>query len=172
MKVILIAGPKNHGKNYLANLLQQHKFDTIHEQYNILSKNSINFEFKENVNLFAFADKLKQEYCDFCKIDYTQFENVKEEHRTQLQHFSRIHLDEDPDYYTKYIFNNILENNNYVSIITDFRQQSEFEYLKKMDNVKILRFYVYDNMKGQDRSDKWENQLDMNDFDVVFSRRA
>lgn len=108
--LIFIGGHKTHGKNYLSELLISKNFNEKNNYKKILFNDSyLENEFEQILNAdkyytFAFADKLKLEYCVENKISYTEFENNKEILRKYLQKFSEKKLKENKNYYTNIVY--------------------------------------------------------------------
>lgn len=181
--IIFIAGPKNHGKNYLCNLFMNKKFSEIKNGYDIIinNSNSLNlFEkvFKPNNKYyeFAFADELKKEYRYKHNIQYDEYEKNKEIFRKLIQNYSKEKLLKDENYYTKIVYEKIKNIKNIESnfiFITDYRKPSELDFflhnLKNSYDVNFQTWYVFDSEKSQDSNDEWENCLHKHDFHIIFN---
>ena len=182
--LIFVAGHKNHGKNFLTNLIMTKNW----------SKNNYKINFKSNMieNLFynkiltsnnyyqyAFADKLKNEYCIQNNISIDNLEQHKEKYRNSLQQFSKNKLKFNIDYYTMNICDKIEEliqdqdDFSKIIFITDFRKMREFEYINnklKNENIFIQKWKIVDLYKNIDNNDEWENCLENEIFDLIFTR--
>lgn len=189
MLITLIAGPKGHGKNYFASLIQNyydmqsndlyHNFsdDVISNRYTQI-KNNQNFDLNiKNSNFYsiAFADSLKNKFEKHYNIKLSYLN--KEYYRKQLQDFSQKYLKNNPNYFTnivcEYISNIFQIDDNAHILITDFRKWSEYEYVNSIFKLEtqINTIYIKDPNKDIDLCDNWENNIDENDCDCIFIRK-
>lgn len=181
--LIFVAGHKNHGKNFLTDLIMTKNWRS--DNYKIDFKSNISHEYFDTIlksNLYyqyAFADKLKNEYCLYNNISINEFELNKEKYRNSLQQFSKNKLEQNINYYTIDVYNKIKDlmcnknNNLKVIFITDYRIEREFEYIYdrlKNENIIIQKWKIVDLYKNVDYDDKWENCLQNDIFDLIFTR--
>lgn len=182
--IIFIAGHKNHGKNWLTNsIITKNWSITNYSDVDFISNyvRKIFYNYilsSNNMYSFAFANKLKQEYCIYNNIQLDYLEKHKEYCRKNLQQFSLFKISHDSDYYTKHVYNSIqklIDENDTPKIffITDFRKNNEYDffYNKFSENKKVIlqKWFVNDTNKSIDLNDKWENNLNSLSFDIIFS---
>lgn len=198
--IILIAGPKTHGKNYLCDVIMNNN-KNLHNMYELNNNNNKLEELYDlilknnNYKSFAFANKLKHDFIEYMnennskgnnnnnnKLTFELLEKNKEIYRKDLQKFSQDFINKDEHYYTRHLYNEIMnkinenenENNN-IFFITDFRKIREYTFLlDKFESdiiskkVIIQKWFVYDAKKEIDYNDEWENELHANNFDIIF----
>jgi hypothetical protein len=136
----LICGKKTHGKSYFGeNILPAVLLSTTPTFSNILITKQYKvrgyYTQTPRVNLvevFAFADALKKDFCEDAGISRGDLEKSKEEYRGRLFEYSKIKRTGFQDYYTEKVADCIKGSDvSNAVVITDFRQPEEYEYLKK-----------------------------------------
>src|ERR1019366_6100180 len=91
---------------------------------------------------FAFADSLKNEVAQICKVSRDELERNKPKFRTLLQAwgvYRRESLGE--DYWVKQLIIKLLKSEAELALITDVRFQNEAGYIKEMGGslVRVSR---------------------------------
>lgn len=109
--IIGISGKMGAGKNCLGELLVKH-FEQA------------GYKFR----LIAFADALKDAYCNAHGLTREQLEREKDMHRAGLQAFGEKMREQDPAYWIKRLDGKMFKEQNY--IITDVRYRNEVQWIR------------------------------------------
>ena len=129
---VLFSGKRLSGKTHLSNELA-------------LKLSSIG----HSVLKTSFSKSLKQDYCFANDIDFSTFEQIKEQHRESLTAFFET-------YNEKKFINDLIKTTNYDYIIVDdLRLQSHFDYFYKLkSNATKLPLLIRVNASSETLKDR------------------
>jgi len=146
MILIGISGKKRTGKNTVAGII----------------KSLTNLSVKE----FSFADELKKDVSRMCKTNIAAIETNKELYREMLQAWGMYKRKSvGSDYWIAQTFQNILNDESNIAIITDVRFRNEYEYIRKIGGL-LVRVSRDTGLIDQHPS---ETELDsVHDFDGII----
>ena len=127
----------------------------------------------KDVQLFAFADALKDDFCQFKGITREYLEENKGEFRCEMYDLSVEKRALDNDHYTKLVAKSIIESQYTGTVVfTDFRQPEELAYMRKMfRNTEWTVVKVVDETKSVDERDPMEMKLIDFNVDVTLTRK-
>ena len=134
MILIGISGKKQAGKNTVATILAQK-----------LGKQCVEY---------AFADALKLEVAQACKVSVAVIEMHKETYRPLLQAWGSLRRAKNVDYFTEIVVRKILAQKPEVAILTDVRYLNEAECVRKAGGylIRVARSTAVDDTHESETS--------------------